>query len=112
MQSNSSSLAPRNLGCSQLRFSSRSSFVSVGKNCSASKNGPSCSTMRWIVTLPISIAVDKVNLLLGGVDSKDSLLGANQIQRCFWGGSLGCDGTVGFERRSVGADSTADHRPA
>src|SRR5258708_39197788 len=40
---------------------------------------------------------------LGGVDSRDSLLGANQIQGCFWGGSLGCDGTVGFERRGVGA---------
>src|SRR5829696_3075288 len=26
---------------------------------------------------------------LGGVDSKDSHLGANQIQDCFWGGSLG-----------------------
>jgi len=26
---------------------------------------------------------------LGGVDSKDPLLGANQIQDCFWGGSLG-----------------------
>ncbi|WP_212439928.1 hypothetical protein, partial [Bradyrhizobium sp. AUGA SZCCT0431] len=26
---------------------------------------------------------------LGGVDSKDSLLRANQIQGCFWGGSLG-----------------------
>ena len=25
---------------------------------------------------------------LGGVDSRDSLLGANQIQGCFWGGSL------------------------
>src|SRR5216684_2396402 len=49
---------------------------------------------------------------LGGVDSRDSLLGANQIQGCFWGGSLGCDGTVGFERRGVGADSAADHRPA
>ena len=36
---------------------------------------------------------------LGGVDSRDSLLGANQIQGCIWGGSLGCDGTVGFERR-------------
>ena len=35
---------------------------------------------------------------LGGVDSKDSLLGANQIQGCFWGGGLGRDGTVGFER--------------
>ena len=23
------------------------------------------------------------------MDSKDSLLGANQIQGCFWGGSLG-----------------------
>ncbi|WP_145963776.1 SDR family NAD(P)-dependent oxidoreductase, partial [Bradyrhizobium algeriense] len=41
---------------------------------------------------------------LGGVDSKDSHLGANQIQDCFWGGSLGCDGSVGFERRGVGAD--------
>ena len=50
--------------------------------------------------------------ILGGVDSRDSLLGANQIQGCFWGGSLGCDGTVGFERRGVGADSAADHRPA
>ena len=49
---------------------------------------------------------------LGGVDSRDSLLGANQIQGCFWGGSLGCDGAVGFERRGVGADGTADHRPA
>src|SRR5258708_29605710 len=50
--------------------------------------------------------------LLGGVDSRDSLLGANQIQGCFWGGSLGCDGTVGFERRGVGADSAAAHKPA
>src|SRR5258706_4039593 len=49
---------------------------------------------------------------LGGVDSRDSLLGANQIQGCFWGGSLGCDGTVGFEGRGVGADSAADHRPS
>ena len=47
---------------------------------------------------------------LGGVDSKDSLLGANQIQGCFWGGSLGCDGSFGFERRGVGADGAADHR--
>src|SRR5260370_35033664 len=49
---------------------------------------------------------------LGGVDSRDSLLGANQIQGSFWGGSLGCDGTVGFERRGVGGESAADHRPA
>jgi hypothetical protein len=48
---------------------------------------------------------------LGGVDSKDSLLEANQIQDFFWGGSLGCDGTVGFERRGVGTDGAADHRP-
>jgi hypothetical protein len=33
---------------------------------------------------------------LGGVDSKDSLLGANQIQGCFWGGRLGCDGPFGI----------------
>ena len=49
---------------------------------------------------------------LGGVDSKDSLLGANQIQDFFSGGGLGCDGSVGFERRGVGTDGAADHRPA
>ena len=47
---------------------------------------------------------------LGGVDSKDSLLRANQIQGCFWGGSLGCDGPFGIERPGVGADGAADHR--
>ena len=30
----------------------------------------------------------------------------------FWGGSLGCDGSFGFERRGVGADGAADHRSA
>ena len=49
---------------------------------------------------------------LGGVDSKDSLLGANQIQGFFLGGSLGCEGPFGFERRGVGADGAADHRSA
>jgi hypothetical protein len=34
------------------------------------------------------------------VDSRGFLLGANQIQGCFWGGGLGCDGTVGFKRCS------------
>jgi len=29
---------------------------------------------------------------------------------CFLGGSLGCDGAVGFERRGVGGDGAADHR--
>src|SRR5450759_4680218 len=62
MQSISSSLAPRNRGCSHARFWSRSSLVMVGKNCIASKNGPSCSTMRWIVVLPISILADKMGL--------------------------------------------------
>src|ERR1700736_6596197 len=64
MQSISSSLAPRNLGCNHLRFSSRSSLVMVGKNCIASKNGPSCSMMRWIVVSPISIPVGKMILRL------------------------------------------------
>jgi hypothetical protein len=49
---------------------------------------------------------------LGGVDSRDSLLRANQIQGFFLGGSLGCDGSFGFERRGLGANGTADHRPA
>src|SRR5258705_11357249 len=48
--------------------------------------------------------------VLGGVDSKDSLLGANQIQGCYLGGSLGCEGPFGFERRDVGADGAADYR--
>ena len=47
---------------------------------------------------------------LGGVDSRDSLLRANQIQGCFLGGSLGCDGPFGIKRRGVGADGAADHR--
>jgi hypothetical protein len=50
--------------------------------------------------------------VLGPVDSKDSLLGANQIQSCFWGGSLGCEGPFGFERCGMGADGALDHRPA
>src|SRR3954469_4615341 len=64
MQSISLSAASRNLGCSHPRFSSSSSFVIFGKKLIASKNGPSCSTMRWILTLPISIAVDKMTLPL------------------------------------------------
>ena len=46
---------------------------------------------------------------LGCVDSWDSLLGANQNSRLLLGGGLGCDGSVGFERRGVGADGCADH---
>jgi hypothetical protein len=49
---------------------------------------------------------------LGPVDSKDSLLSANQIQGCFWGGGLGCDGSFGFERRGLGADGAPDYRSA
>ena len=39
------------------------------------------------------------------MDSKDSLLGANQIQCCLWGVSLGCEESFGFQRCGVGADS-------
>ena len=53
-----------------------------------------------------------ISQALGPVDSKDSLLGANQIQSCFWGGSLGCEGPFGFERCGMGADGALDHRPA
>jgi hypothetical protein len=49
---------------------------------------------------------------LGGVDSKDSLLGANQIQGFFLGGGLGCDGSFGFERCGLGADGASDYRSA
>src|SRR5207237_3238644 len=49
---------------------------------------------------------------LGGVDSKDSLLGANQIQGFFWGGGLGCYGSFGFERHGVGAHGSANYRSA
>jgi 4-carboxymuconolactone decarboxylase len=49
---------------------------------------------------------------LGPVDSKDSLLSANQIQGFFWGGNLGCDGSFGFERRGLGADGAPDYRSA
>src|SRR6266404_2181602 len=36
--------------------------------------------------------------------------GSKSDSRRLLGGSLGCDGTVGFERRGVGADGAADHR--
>jgi hypothetical protein len=49
---------------------------------------------------------------LGGVDSRDSLLDANQIQGFFLGGGLGCEGAFGFERRSMGTDGAADYRSA
>ena len=63
----------------------------------------------------VTVGPDRQNFqcstnLLGGVDFKGSLLGANRIQSCFLGGSLGCGGPVGFERRGVGADGAADHR--
>jgi CRP-like cAMP-binding protein len=74
-----------------------------------------CRMARWLLESHDRIAESEIQLTqdaLGGVDSKDSLLGANQIQDCIWGGSLGCDGSVGFERRGVGANGAADHRPA
>jgi hypothetical protein len=46
------------------------------------------------------------------VDSKDSLLRANQIQGFFLGGSFGCDGSFGVERRGLGAHGAPHHRPA
>ena len=71
------------------------------------------STLKTYVHPVIgALPVAGVDTGLGGVDSKDSLFGANQIQSCFSGGSLGCDGPVGFERCDVGADGAADHRPA
>src|SRR5258708_5918072 len=62
------------------------------------------------LSLPSSYGCGKCPHHLGGVDSKDSLLGANQIQGFFWGGGLGCDGSFGFERRSLGADGAPDYR--
>src|ERR1700690_2860654 len=50
--------------------------------------------------------------ILGCVDSKDSHLAGSMIQGCFCGGSFGCDGSLSFERRSLGADGSADHRSA
>ena len=53
MQSISSSLALDDTSAAaRTRFSSSTSLVRAGKNFSTSKNGPSCSTMRWMVVLP------------------------------------------------------------
>jgi hypothetical protein len=65
---------------------------------------------RGLLFTDSKITAEMFDTALGGVDSKDSLLGANQIQGCFLGGSLGCDGPFGIERRDVGANGTADHR--
>jgi hypothetical protein len=59
-----------------------------------------------------TIPANTLAIGLGPVDSKDSLLSANQIQGFFWGGGLECDGSFGFERRGLGADGAADHRSA
>ena len=48
-------------------------------------------------------------LLLGCVDSWDSLFRSKSDSRLLLGGSLGCDGPAGFERRGVEADGPADH---
>src|SRR5258705_13880711 len=101
----------------------RDTFFATGRAQAANNAGPRFGTGLILGFAVGTVSNDRPDAVpnscrlqpkkaLGGVDSKDSLLGANQIQRCFWGGSLGCDGTVGFERRGVGADSTADHRPA
>src|SRR5229473_1361720 len=106
MQSTSLSSASRNFGLSQARFSASSSFVSVGKNCSASKNGASCSTMRWMLMLPIWIAAGMASsivvgllLLLDGLEHGYRLLpsparaGARKTASCVTGESalmLGC----------------------
>jgi len=58
------------------------------------------------------VELRRIYCALGGVDSKDSLLGANQIQGFFLGGSLGCDGSFGVERCGMGANGAADHRAA
>ena len=47
---------------------------------------------------------------LGGVDSKDSLLGANQIQSCFWEAVLGVKSRLVLSD-GVGTDGAADYRP-
>ena len=43
--------------------------------------------------------------------SRGSSAGGIVIQDCFLGGGFGCDGSCGSERRGVGADRAADHRP-
>ena len=48
-------------GSSQARFSASSSFVSVGKNSSASKNGPCCSTTAWmVISLRATVVMGRV----------------------------------------------------
>src|SRR5690348_12444472 len=64
MQSTSLSWASTNSGCSQDRFSSRTSLVSLGKKLRASKNAPCCSTTGWIVISPSGNGVVIVILLL------------------------------------------------
>ncbi len=44
---------------------------------------------------------------LGRVDSRDSVLGVNQIKGCLWGGVFGYDGSTGFSGKRVARELTA-----
>src|SRR5467141_82920 len=116
--SNSAALAPASTSVANRRDSSWSSLCfgvsvkSMAMETFPDLIGPVYSVNRYRIGEGKSRMLAPDFLAYGaldGVDSKDSLLGANQIQGCFLGGSLGCDGPVGFERRGVGADGTADH---
>src|SRR5579872_5588855 len=76
------------------------------------RGSPMTITRRAATIGGFSLLASASMSTLGRVDSKDSLLSANQIQSCFWGGSLGCDGSFGFERRGMGADGAPDYWPS
>src|SRR5258708_16971063 len=77
-----------------------------GRTCAVVLVGSQTASRQWVRYQIVKAWSDG----LGGVDSRDSLLGANQIQGFFLGGSLECHGAFGIERRGVGADGAADHR--
>ena len=53
------------------------------------KNANEPLPVEIVALPPVALPAKLTNVALGGVDSKDSLLGANQIQGCFWEAVLG-----------------------
>ena len=81
----------------------------VGMNpgiCRAMKRRPCFQRVRESPTRPRGRLVWRLSL---GGGNFESFFRGKSNSRLLLGGSLGCDGPVGFERGGVGADGSADH---
>ena len=82
----------------KIRANRANARASTGPKTAQGRARTARNALRHGLSVPVfsgSVFSEEVDAL-GPVDSKDSLLSANQIQGFFWGGGLGCDGSFGF----------------